>query len=291
MKAKKMMWLAALALLAAQTPALWAAGAAAYRLIAAEVARMARDSSTKKVAVLPFRVLHSEDRRGGEAVSERLVSRLAQEPGIQVVERGQLDKVLKEQEMEQTGAVEAVHAKRIGRIMGVDAVVTGTILRSAKGKAEVNARLIDAEDARVIGAVVAEVERDWNEPQDSITVPAPILDVSFTPWWEAGSASAAGFEEDGCEGFEERIDALQRAVLEAKARYWSDKLRTPGFSARSLSSNPGSDIRSLQSRSLFYGRVRELYDSGARQPLSAEEMRAVERSDARVKAIRERCEK
>ena len=291
MKLKRILRLAALSLILAQGPALWAAGAAAYRFIAAEVAKMARDSSLKKVAVLPFRVLHAEDIRGAEAVSERLVSRLAKEHGLQVVERGQLDKVLKEQEMGQTGVVEPLQAKRIGRVMGVDAVVTGTILRAEKGKAEINARLIDAEDARVLGAVVAEVERDWNEPRDSITVPAPVLDVSFTPWWETRSASAAGFEDGGCEGFEERIEALQKAELEVKARYWADKLRTPGFSPRSLSWNPGSEIRSLQTRSQFYARVRELYDVGMRLPPSAEDWEGVARSDANVRAILERCEK
>lgn len=302
-----------LAVAAGLAPEIWAAGQAAYRRIAEEIARLAERSSVRTVAVLPFKAVSPSDEEGAEAVSERLSTCLGGQKRVQLVERALLHTVLDEQKLQRTGMVDEARAKKLGRVIGVDAVVSGSILRAGGGKAELNARLIHAEDGRVLGTASAEVPRDWSAPVRDLTdspapsaapppahtlvVPPPKLemdfppsfDVSFKPWWEAKAASAAGFDDDGCSRWEERLDALQRAGSELKARYWAAKLLEPGFSRSSLTRNPGSEIRDLRLRADFYRRLKELYDAGEAPALSEAERELLISTEKRASALLEDC--
>ncbi|MEM9511861.1 MAG: CsgG/HfaB family protein, partial [Cyanobacteria bacterium P01_E01_bin.48] len=66
---------------------------------------------------------------GAEArgVNEILVNRLVQDGTYSVIERSQLDAILQEQDLGASGRVDANTAAQIGRILGVDAIVTGTV--------------------------------------------------------------------------------------------------------------------------------------------------------------------
>jgi hypothetical protein len=52
--------------------------------------------------------------------------------GYQVIERAQLDKVLSEQGLQMSGIADPTTASKIGKIMGVDAVVLGNVTMSQK---------------------------------------------------------------------------------------------------------------------------------------------------------------
>lgn len=279
-------------------PLAWAAGHAAYRRIAERLARSAERESVLRIAVLPFKTINTEDQAGSETVTERLSTQLAGHRRVRVVERTQLHRVLEEQRLEHSGVVDAKKAKRLGRVMAVDAVVTGSIVRTRKGKAELNARLIHAEDARVLGAAVEVIEPDWVEPlrrkapepdRGVLVVPAPSFDLGFKPWWEAGDAAAGVFSRDECGDWEVAVDELQRATLEPKALYWADQLLSPGFSMRSLKRNPGSEIRNLQLRAEFYRRLKSLHRAGVRRPPTKNQMLLVVRAEERVLETLRRC--
>lgn len=66
---------------------------------------------------------------GAEArgINEILVTRLVQDGTYSVIERSKLDSVLAEQDLGSSGRVDASTAAQIGRILGVDAIVTGTV--------------------------------------------------------------------------------------------------------------------------------------------------------------------
>jgi len=276
--------------------ALWAGGSAAYRRIAAELARIAQRAGIERITLLPFDSSDPADAAGGTAVSERLVSALAQQPSLKVVERRNLGKVLAEQKLQNLGMVDARDAKALGRTMGVDAVVTGTLLRAGDGQVEINARLIDAQDARVLGAAVGQVRRDWERaapsapaPEDSFIVPLPELDMDFTAWWERGASAEPSAQ--GCSGWEERVDRLQAGALELKARFWVEQMRSPSFSLKEIRRNPGSEIRNLQIRAAFYRRLRELYDAGVRTLLTQEELSLLQAAEAQAARLMEGCER
>ena len=159
-----------------------------YRTLAEGVAAAARKAGVKRVAVMSFDTIGGADANGAATVAERLVLKLAVQDGLQVVERGLLDHVLKEQKLAQSGALDPRGAQTL-KILGVDAIVSGSIIRTSGRKAEVNVRLIHAGDARILGVASAEVRLDWAEGgRFEAAMPAPplpALDGDFIAWWEA----------------------------------------------------------------------------------------------------------
>ena len=151
------------------------------------MATAARKAGVKRVAVMSLESLGGGDTNGATAVAERLVVKLAGQDGVQVVERALLDRVLKEQTLAQSGAIEARGAQTL-KLLGVDAIVTGSLIRASSRKVEVNVRLINASDARILGVASAEVRQDWSEGGRSgdgfAPPPLPSLDGDFVAWWE-----------------------------------------------------------------------------------------------------------
>jgi curli biogenesis system outer membrane secretion channel CsgG len=64
---------------------------------------------------------------GARGVSDILVNRLVQTGTYSVIERSQLEAILKEQDLGASGRVDAGTAAEIGRILGVQAVIIGSI--------------------------------------------------------------------------------------------------------------------------------------------------------------------
>lgn len=270
---------------------LFASQAAAndYRGMAAELARAAQKAGVRRIAVMTVEPLGSPDAEGAAVVGERLVGELARQPGIQVVERSLLDRVMKEQRLAQSGAVAPADAGSVGRLMGVDAIVTGSLVRKSSRKVELNLRLIHAADARVLGASSAEVKPDWPEPSGGAfgglaVPPPPALDGDFTPWWERRPRP-----QDGrCEGWERRVSDLQAYALPLKVRFWGARL-AQGVERGSLKRNPGSEIRELRTRAEFYLQLKQAVEEGA-EPLNADELRALANAEAEAERLVELCD-
>lgn len=263
-----------------------------YNGLAREVRAAAERGSVRRVAVLPFSPAGRPDAEGGVILAERLISRLAGTGDLEVVERTLLDKVLEEQRLGASGALDQRQAREVGRLLGVDAVVTGTFTPLADRKIEVHARVIDAQTARILGAASARVEKEWEEdlmpvgalwdvPTPKLAkFPAPLVRLVPDPFRDAPN--------DSCAGWEEEVDRLQEETLELKARHWAARLADPSFDARSVTRNPGSEIRALGTRQAFYARVKQLYNEGA-QPLERHEKDSVEAADRRAAELTERC--
>ncbi len=63
----------------------------------------------------------------GKAVADLLITRLVQDGAVIVVERNAIDKLLAEQNFSNTDRTDPLTAAKLGRILGVDAIVLGTI--------------------------------------------------------------------------------------------------------------------------------------------------------------------
>lgn len=82
--------------------------------------------------------------------------------GYSVIERSEIDKILREQELGLTGAVDLQKAAEIGRILGVQCFVIGTVgtykttqmfigtIQVSKSSASVAVKMIDVKDAAII---------------------------------------------------------------------------------------------------------------------------------------------
>jgi len=105
------------------------------------------------VAILPFQDRSKEVAGQGKIVADILFAKLVVNPAIVLVDREDLDTVLKEQELNISGAVNPAQATQIGQMMGAKILVTGSILRVEKTVYLV-AKIIGTETTRVLGASV-----------------------------------------------------------------------------------------------------------------------------------------
>ncbi|MBI4689374.1 MAG: curli production assembly protein CsgG [Nitrospirae bacterium] len=87
----------------------------------------------KKIAVLDFEFATIRDRwwpgdwNLGKGISDMVVTQLVKDGTFSVIERNKLDKVLSEQKLGASGLVDASTAAQIGKILGVQAVITGSV--------------------------------------------------------------------------------------------------------------------------------------------------------------------
>lgn len=241
------------------------ARAGEYDRLAAPLAKTARAHGRARLAVLPFAEVGGKGSTSGRIISERLIGPLAASEGLEVVERTLLDGVMKEQRLQVSGVVDQRSLKELGRVLGVDAIVTGTAISLKDDRVEVVARLIDAETARVLGVAESRVEKDWNESMfdDSSWAGLPAL-----PNFDlAQEASAAVWD---CGTASETRDTLERSIVDVKARYWAARLRQ-GIERGSLRRNPGSEIDNPEIKAEFYARLRAYTrDSAGAAPTSDE---------------------
>ncbi|MFH1824901.1 MAG: GNA1162 family protein [Candidatus Firestonebacteria bacterium] len=84
-------------------------------------------SKIKRVAVVGFSSNRTY-KNSGEVVSDEFVLHLMKE-GYSVIERSKIDAILREQNLGESNRLESSTVKKIGKILGVDAVITGTVIK------------------------------------------------------------------------------------------------------------------------------------------------------------------
>jgi len=90
-------------------------------------------------------------------LQEKLITALVNK-GLKVVERSQLEKVLKEQQLSYSGLVDLSSAQQIGKLLGAGGIVLGTI--TDQGNAvTVNSRLVEVGTADIVAAAKAELAK------------------------------------------------------------------------------------------------------------------------------------
>ncbi|MEW6684696.1 MAG: DUF6340 family protein [Candidatus Edwardsbacteria bacterium] len=80
----------------------------------------------KRVAILDFNDYPSHS-GSGRTASSMLLAKLVEPGYYQLIERAQIDKVMQELALGQTGVVDESTAKQVGKILGVDAVIFGSV--------------------------------------------------------------------------------------------------------------------------------------------------------------------
>jgi TolB-like protein len=127
--------------------------------LATQIAKHVTKEQKTRVAVIPFRELGGEPTLFGTYVAEELVTDLVITSGLDLVERTTLDKVMGELKLNESGAIDPAAAKQVGKLVGADAIVTGTItdLQSYVG---VNCRMIDTQTGRIFAAAEAKIAKD-----------------------------------------------------------------------------------------------------------------------------------
>ncbi|NIV72827.1 hypothetical protein GWN26_13105, partial [Candidatus Saccharibacteria bacterium] len=95
----------------------------------------------KRIAVMDF-----EDRAGyghniGQGLSDMLVTTLVKTGKFNVIEREELDNVLAEQGLGMSGAVTPQSAAQVGKLLGVELMVTGSVSEFGEKKSSIGGAL------------------------------------------------------------------------------------------------------------------------------------------------------
>lgn len=111
------------------------------------------------LAVLDFSLLDGTVSAFGRLVGEDLVTKLFLTRKVRVVERSLLEKAVAELKLNLSGLVDPDRAKRLGKQVGADVIVTGTIT-DLKTTVKINARMIEVETGDILAAAGVEVFQD-----------------------------------------------------------------------------------------------------------------------------------
>ncbi len=103
------------------------------------------------IAILPFETKGVSREIGEIDLLDKLTTVFVNLNRFKVIERAQLEKVLAEQKLGLTGVIDVTTAAEIGKGIGVDAVVCGSISHAGNA-ASIDARLVDTESAAIITA-------------------------------------------------------------------------------------------------------------------------------------------
>jgi TolB-like protein len=106
-----------------------------------------------KIGIIEFQSLNEEAKKDnlGKIVSEMLTTSFVNSESFKIIEREQLQKVVQEFQLSQSGIIDTSYAKQIGKIAGADAIVTGSVTKIG-GDLRLDARIIDVESGIILTA-------------------------------------------------------------------------------------------------------------------------------------------
>jgi TolB-like protein len=82
-------------------------------------------------------------------VQDLLITDMASNPNIRLVDRSRINDVLQEQNLVKTGQVDDATAIRVGKIIGAQYAITGGFMSTGKGQAVLTGRTIDLETTQI----------------------------------------------------------------------------------------------------------------------------------------------
>jgi TolB-like protein len=117
------------------------------------------ENQKRTIAVVEFVDLKGNVTDFGRFLAEELITRLYQIKKFKVIERQLLNKVVTEQKLTLTGMIDQTSAQKLGKLLGVDAIASGTITDLSK-TLRVNARLINTGTGEIFAVAATEIAKD-----------------------------------------------------------------------------------------------------------------------------------
>ena len=208
-----------------------------YKTMANDFAKYSTTKKVKNLAVIGFSRKAHTSKEESEYISEKLMSCLVASGKVNMVERSQLDKVLEERRLAASGVAEETEGSQ-ARINPSDAIIVGTIF-GTKDQLRIIAKMIDPLTGAVLHTVEAQTERQWDiqpdRPEFSFEVPdmgeiaAMFGEQELQPAFVDFRDAPASLNTESCNARRARLDAMQGAALEAKAKYWALQMRDAGL--------------------------------------------------------------
>lgn len=138
-----------------RTTLLAAFGMAAMAMTSPALAQDTTADTRPTVAVMYFTngaigAAHEELEPLRKGIADMLVTEMAANPRIRVVERDQLQKLLDEQNLGRTDNIDPESAVRIGRVLGAGHMIFGTYVTDFRNNMRLDVRAVDVETSRIV---------------------------------------------------------------------------------------------------------------------------------------------
>jgi len=117
------------------------------------------ENNKVKIGVIEFSDIEGNVTNLGKYIAEELTTRLYRTNRFNVVERQMMDKILAEQNLSTHGYIDINSETGIGKVLGLDAIVSGSITDLGKF-IKINARLISPESGKVFSAASVKIIKD-----------------------------------------------------------------------------------------------------------------------------------
>jgi hypothetical protein len=113
----------------------------AIKKLAEDISDKKKTFENKKLSIDNFSNLEGKETDEGKRISKKLLGYLIQKGNMKFIERTELDKILKEQGIEQTGIIDTELAAGSGKVLPVDALITGTVAQ-IDNRGEITVKII-----------------------------------------------------------------------------------------------------------------------------------------------------
>jgi len=127
--------------------------------IALQLSSQHRQGPKRRIAVLDFLDAQGKATSTGTIIAELLISELFRTEQYEIMERKLLSSLLKEHKLNMSGLVDLSTARRVGKLLGVDYIVTGTVINLGT-VLNVNARTIGIETGAISATGSADLPQD-----------------------------------------------------------------------------------------------------------------------------------
>ena len=140
----------------------------------------------KTIAVLYFQNNSLADRQNMEplqkGLADMLITELSKIQALRVIERNQLQQMIEEMKLGQSGMVDEQTAQKVGRLLGAQTLLLGSYVAMFGGKMRIDARIVEVETGRTIEAeeVTGKVKDLFKLVQKLSGKIAKALDVKLT---------------------------------------------------------------------------------------------------------------
>lgn len=149
----------------------------------------------QKIAVVEFSDLDGKITEFGKFLSEELITMLFMSRKFEVVERQLLNKVLEEHRLNVSGLIDATTAKKLGNVLGVDAICSGTIT-DLVNSVKINSRLISTETGSIFAVASVGIQKDESIKKLMATISSPSTSDRTSLASQSSKPGAIFFKED-----------------------------------------------------------------------------------------------
>lgn len=127
--------------------------------MAGNVANGLEEQGVRSVAVLDFTDLQGATTELGRFLAEELSTNLVlSKKRFDVIDRANLNRLLDEHKLSRSGLVDPENIKRLGKVAGAHALITGTVTPMGD-KLRISAKVISTETAKIVGAARGDIEK------------------------------------------------------------------------------------------------------------------------------------